>query len=255
MYLLYKIVHLKQTWVILGLLMSLIKSSDLELDPTLLTDSKVTPKHPGTFFELQDFELRRLKHAGYRKIGVGIVLLNSQGKVLAAEHKGNYKLRDGMVGLTSETVGGKEENGQIVAEPLIQTIGRCINEELALDPNGFRATTKLDQHFTLSDWPVGANPELGKLLGINVALLLDDETAWNAARVYDTDEIYRAQFVGVEEILGGVFGENLRPGTLDCLTSLRDQGLLDVACLQEGRIEFPELVSPDFDIDLALARA
>lgn len=232
--------------------MSLIKSSNLELDPTILSDSRTIPSHFGKFFELGYYELRRLQHAGYRKIGAAVVLLNGRGEVLIAEHKGSQKLRDGMLGLTTETLGGRVVDGRVVAEPIIQTIGRCISEELDLDINEFGATTKLDRHFTLSDWPVGVNHELGKLLGINVALLMDEQTAARASQASDTDEIHRTYFVDPPRLFSGEFNENLRPGTLDCLASLRDQGLLNTNNLQEGHIEFPNLLSPDFDIDLAL---
>jgi len=206
--------------------------------------------HSGEFFEIDQPTLLNLKRAGYQKIGVGLVLLNPAGQVLIAEHKANHKLPDHIRGVTSETLGGNLEKGQVVAERIIQAIGRCIMDELALDLSAIQLSSRHDQHYALGDWPVSARNGQGKLLGINVPLVMDEPTALKAGSVRDTKELYTADFVDPRHILAGSM-TYIRPGTQDCLRGLDDLGLLDPANLTEARIVFPDCPEPSFDIDLA----
>lgn len=195
--------------------------------------------HPGTFFELDSFTLERARQAGYEKIGVGIALLNSAGEILVIDHKGSSKLVDHTLGITSETVTFDIENpGR--AEPIIRTIGRCLLDEVSLNPVTTHVTTKLDGAYTLTDWPVG-NRSLGqKLLGINVALLLDGPAAERVAHLEPNQETYGAYFVDREQLTRQGWSGNLRPGTQDCLHSLGEAGLLEVLEISEARLVFPD---------------
>ena len=231
--------------------MTFVAPRDTDRQTEAPRDPMAKPRHSGIFFELGAFELQRLKFAGYRRVGVGLVLLNSDCHVLVIEHKGNHKVDDRMISLTTETTGGHRINGQVVSEPTMQTIGRCISEELGLDLSKVGATTRFDQHFTFTDWPIGVDASLGRLLGINVALLLDDATASRASEISETDEAYCAYFVDPTALIGDSYnGHAVRPGTADCLRSLGESGLLDVTQVQDAAIHFPELIVPEFDIDL-----
>jgi hypothetical protein len=208
-----------------------------------------TQTHPGLFFELDGSTLANLKRAGYRAIGVGLVLLNPSGQVLIANHKENHKLPDRIKGVTSETVGGRIESGRVVAESILQTIGRCIIDELEVALDEVVVTSRVDQHYVLSDWPVSAKSAGGKLLGINIPLLADEATAARFAAARDTRELHSTEFIDAYDVMCGSI-DFIRPGTRDCLRNLDDMGLLDPSNLTEATLAFPDCPEPQFDIDL-----
>ncbi len=210
-------------------------------------------QHPGIFFEMGPSELARLRQAGYRRIGVGIVLLNLLGEVLVIEHRGNHKVADGSIGLISETVMGSRNGTQTEVEPVKQTIRRCVSEELGVDAADVHATTRIEEPFVLSDWPVGTDSSLGWLLGINVSLLLDDEAASRCTDAVSTPEAKRAYFTDIDALLTASSHTDLvRPGTEGCLLSLRDSGLLEVTHLTDARLDLSGVTRPPgaFDVDL-----
>lgn len=203
------------------------------------------------FYALQVADLPRLRDEGYQKIGVGVVLLNPSGEILLGELKGNYKIADGTRGITSETVGCRIVEERIIIESTLQTIGRCLKEELELDITNAHLSTRDTDASVLSVWPIGTNSALGRLLGINVALLMDTATAEKASAARDTMELHRVDFVDPEDILRGAI-PSIRPGTRECLRSLEQVGLLDPSQLQTTPVVFPDCPPPSFDIDLNL---
>ena len=210
------------------------------------------PVHPGTFFEQTPDTLRRAAQADYSAIGAAAVLLNSAGEVLIIDHKQNKKLADHTLGVSSETVGGFRRDGLVYAETIIQSLGRCLRQEIELDTDSIGLTSAVEgSYYQLTDWPRGTNPDDGKVLGINIALWMDDETANKAEGVKSesNEEVYRAFFVDLEDILDGRLLP-IRPGTIGCLRALKAAGLLEPANLDRARLVFPKAITPEFDIDL-----
>lgn len=224
-------------------------SGMVPLSPTLNL-----PEHTGSFYEMGSSELHRIKLAGYRYIGMGIALLNTAGEVLVADHKGNDKLEDHTLSVLSETVAFEDPVLRTIAEPNIRTIGRCLLDERGFNPTLVQATTRLTgESLTFIDAISGNKANPRRILGINIALLLSDESAKQAVEEIETDEIYGAYFRDAAYLMDESRAL-VRPGVRECLQSLGTAGLLDTVELSEARLHFPsydygqEVV--DIDLDL-----
>lgn len=177
-------------------------------------------------------ELELLKSKGYARIGVGIAILNRAGQLLMVRNKGNYKINDGVWSITSETTAGRVSSSEpVFVEPIGLSVARCLQEEIGVNPRVAGFTTRSRESFATSDWPVGNRAELGKLFGINVALLADADTAERAVSMQETAEAYEARFMPIPEV-AAIPASELRPGTFDCLRSLGKIGLLCPDALQ-----------------------